>query len=186
MFRRRTTVAAAAQLPFVPTVVLSDGDRSVPRCAQAWRMQWLPLATVRSARSRARKRVSDRAVCCAGACAPELRRRAQTNGFAVLAGCGDDGNDRYRDGDLRYERRSFGMVHRRFADIHLCHIRHDTLYGSTWVTRTGVMQGMLNPGRMSAIVYRVERSETGATCDEASTTVPLRFWPLFRARLIAR
>jgi Ca2+/H+ antiporter len=33
------------------------------------------------------------------------------------------------------------------------------------VARTAVMQGTLHPGRTSIIVYRFERSKTGATCD---------------------
>ena len=88
---------------------------------------------------RARKCFSDRAVRRTGACAPELRRRAQTNGPAVLAGCSDDGDDCCRDGDFHHEQRSFSLVHWRFAVIYLRSIRHDPLHGPAGIARTGVM-----------------------------------------------
>ena len=47
--------------------------------------------------------------------------------------------DLYRDGDLRYEQRSFGMVRWRSAAIHLRHIRHDSLHGSAGIAGTGVI-----------------------------------------------
>ena len=80
------------------------------------------------------------AVRCTAAGAPELRRRAQTNGSAIPARRRNHGDDFYCDGDLRYEQRSFGMVHWRSADTHLCDIRHDALYGSTRIARTSVIR----------------------------------------------
>jgi hypothetical protein len=81
----------------------------------------------------------DRSVRGSGTRAHQLRCRSETNGLAVLAGRGDDGDDFCCHGILHFEQRPLGMVYRRFAIIHIRNIRDNPLCGAAGSARASVI-----------------------------------------------
>src|SRR6185437_14343657 len=70
--------------------------------------------------------------------AAQLCRRTVADEPAVLAGRGDHGDDRDRNGELHHEQRALGLVHRRVAHLYLRGLRVNTLCGPAGRRGVGV------------------------------------------------